>query len=194
MQQAKQCGRGGSMPEPRKLSSHCAVAPLQRGFGKNCLVGGDKPGGWGWETFWALDLLGLSQFVWSWVSHGSQMLENMNKVIPHLLRIGYKGYWLKVFPQCTDPGIMLLSLHCQKWQVSPKGKASQHSFRSTSQIQTHLKRKSIDNSRQKMIFNGGLSETSFDKDTTHQGRGMGIRKNRKENKDTRENNKTENIG
>ena len=34
-----------------------------------------------------------------------------------------------------------------------------------------------------------MSEASFNKDTTYQGRGMGIRKISKENKDTNENNK-----
>lgn len=37
-------------------------------------------------------------------------------------------------------------------------------------------------------------ETSCDRDTTYQGRKMGIKKVSKENKDMNENNKTENIG
>ena len=44
------------------------------------------------------------------------------------------------------------------------------------------------------IFARTLSETSFDKDTTYQGRGMGIIKVSKENEDLSENNKTENPG
>lgn len=43
----------GKLPSRRMLRS--AVA----GFTKNCFVGESKPGGWGWETFWALNHLGL---------------------------------------------------------------------------------------------------------------------------------------
>ena len=35
------------------------VALLWQDFDKNCLVGEIKPGRWGWEILWAVDLLGL---------------------------------------------------------------------------------------------------------------------------------------